>query len=142
METSSATVEELAGRLRLAVTRTARRLRTEAGGALTPTLTAALATVANHGPLSPSELARREGVQRPTATKLAARLEAEGLIARREDADDGRSFSLELTGEGRRVLAELRARKDTFLAERLEALGPQDHAVLSRAARLLEDLLA
>jgi DNA-binding MarR family transcriptional regulator len=134
-------VDELAGRLRLAVTRTARRLRTEAGGPLTPTLTAALATIANHGPLTPSELARREGVQRPTVTKLVARLVEAGYVARTEVAGDGRSCLLATTRQGDRVLAEIRARKDTFLAERLDALAPQDHAVLARAARLLEGLL-
>ncbi len=132
----------LAGELRLAVTRTARRLRMQAGGALTPTLTAALATVARHGPLTPSELARREGVQRPTATKLVARLEDEGFIARTEDVSDGRSFVVAATEEGRAVLAEMRARKDEFLAERLDALPAADQAVLARAARLLEGMLA
>ena len=84
-------VSALAAHLRLAVARTARRLRQEAGGGLSPTLTAALATVERHGPLTPSELAARERVQRPTATKLVARLEADGLVARTADPTDGRS---------------------------------------------------
>ena len=142
METKSVPTTELAGELRLAVTRTARRLRLQAGGPLSPTLTAALATVANHGPLTPSELARREGVQRPTATKLVAKLEAENYVVRAEDVHDGRSFVIAITAEGSAVLAEMRARKDVFLAERLEALAPADHAVLSRAAKLLEEMLA
>ena len=82
------TTPDLAVRLRLAITRTARRLRMQAGGIeLSPTLTAALATVANHGPLTPlSELARREGVQRPTATKLVERARpAEGYVVRTEE---------------------------------------------------------
>lgn len=133
--------EELAGELRLAVTRTARRLRLQAGGPLSPTLTAALATVANHGPLTPSELAKREGVQRPTATKLVAKLEAEGYVVRTEDVFDGRSFVIALSDAGRDVLAEMRARKDVYLAERLDALPAEDHAVLARAAKLLEGLL-
>jgi len=140
MATTSDT-EELAGELRLAVTRTARRLRLQAGGRLSPTLTAALATVANHGPLTPSELARREGVQRPTATKLVAKLEQEGYVARTEDVFDGRSFVIAMTDAGRDVLAEMRARKDVYLAERLEALPAADHAVLARAAKLLEGML-
>ena len=141
METKSIAVEELAGQLRLAVTRTARRLRTEAGGPLTPTLTAALATVANHGPLTPSELARRECVQRPTATKLVAKLEEQGLVVRTEAMEDGRSFVIAVSDEGNAVLTEIRARKNTFLAERLDSLPADDHAVLARAAQLLEGLL-
>ena len=61
--------------------RTARRLRQEAGGELSPSLTAALSTVERHGPLTPSEVAARERIQRPTATRVLARLEEEGLIA-------------------------------------------------------------
>ena len=141
METKSAPVAELAGQLRLAVTRTARRLRREGGGELTASLTAALASVANHGPLTPSELARREGVQRPTATKLVAKLEAAGLVGRTGALEDGRSFVIAVTDEGRAVLAAIRARKDSYLAGRLEALPEKDRAVLARAAQLLEELL-
>ena len=65
------TISGLAAHLRIAVARTARRLRQEVGG-LSPTLTAALATVDHHGPLTPSELAQRERVQRPTATRVLA----------------------------------------------------------------------
>ena len=49
-----------AARLRMAIVRTARRLRQEAAAeatGLTPTSTAALATIERHGPLTPSELA-------------------------------------------------------------------------------------
>src|SRR5262245_62722574 len=66
---------ELAARLRLAITRTARRLRQEAGTDLSPSQTAALATIDSNGPLTPSELASLERVQRPTATRIVARLE-------------------------------------------------------------------
>jgi DNA-binding MarR family transcriptional regulator len=131
----------LAVQLRLAITRTARRLRQEAGGALSPTLTSALSTVAGHGPLTPSELATRERIRRPTVTRLVNRLEAEGLIARTADPSDGRSALLSLTGDGKALLGELRTRKDAYLAHRLRALPPADRATLARAAQLLEQLL-
>ena len=47
---STTTNAELAARLRLSVTRTARRLRQEAGTDLSPSLQAALATIERHGP--------------------------------------------------------------------------------------------
>jgi Transcriptional regulators len=131
----------LAARLRLAIARTARRLRQEAGGGLSPTLTSALATVDRHGPLTPSELAARERIQRPTATRLVAKLEGDGLIARTADPVDGRSFLVALTPEGKTLLHELRTRKDAFLAERLRKLPAEDRATLARAAELLEGLL-
>ena len=131
----------LAPRLRLAVARTARRLRQEAGGALSPTLTAALATVDRHGPLTPSELASRERVQRPTATRLIAKLEEQGLVGRTADPADRRSSLIALTPEGKALLHEVRTRKDAFLAERLRRLSAEDRATLRRAAEILEEVL-
>lgn len=130
----------LAARLRPALTRTARRMRQEAGG-LTPTLAAALATVERHGPLTPSELADRERVKRPTATRLVARLEADGLVGRTPDPDDRRSCLISATPEARRLLREIRGRKDAYLARRLAALSPEDRAALDRAADVLERML-
>lgn len=131
----------LAPRLRLAVARTARRLRQEAGGGLTPTLTAALATVDRHGPLTPSELAARERIQRPTATRLIAKLEEQGLVARTGDPEDRRSSLIAPTAEGKALLHEIRNRKDAFLADRLRRLSAEDRATLRRAAELLEEVL-
>jgi DNA-binding MarR family transcriptional regulator len=116
-------------------------LRQEAGGGLSPTLYAALATISRHGPLMPSELASRERIQRPTATRLIGRLETAGLVARSQDPADGRSSLISLTDEGGALLEELRTRKDAFLAQRLRRLPAEDRAVLARAAELLEQLL-
>src|SRR4051794_31582284 len=128
---------ELAPRLRMAIMRSARRLRQEAGGALSPSQGAALATVARHGPLTPSELALREKIQRPTATRVLARLEETGLVARAADPGDRRPSLLPAPPAGAALLEEQRTRKDAFLSERLEALGPADRATLERAAALL-----
>jgi DNA-binding MarR family transcriptional regulator len=132
---------DLAGRLRLAVTRTARRLRQEAGAGLSPSLTAALATVDRHGPLTPSELAARERVQRPTATRIVARLEEEGLVGRTADPDDGRSSLVAVSAEDRALLQAVRTQKDAYLARRLATLSADERATLAAAATLLERLL-
>jgi DNA-binding MarR family transcriptional regulator len=136
-----APAEDLAPRLRLSLTRTARRLRQESGSLLSPSLTAALATVERHGPMTPSDLAARERVQRPTATRLLARLEDEGLVSRTPDPTDGRCSLVSLTPEGRALLEGLRTRKTAYLARRLEGLRAEDRAVLARAADLLEAML-
>lgn len=140
MRTTLAT-PDLAGRLRLVIARTARRMRQEAGGGLSPTMTAALATIERHAPLTPSELATRERIQRPTVTRLLARLEAEKLVERTPDPDDGRSSLVAPTDAGRALLAELRTRKTAYLARRLDGLPTEDRAVLERAAGILEDML-
>lgn len=131
----------LAVRLRHAVARTARRMRQEAGGGLSPTSAAALATIQRHPHLTPSELAARERIQRPTATRLIANLEAEGLIERMIDPADRRSSMLSLTAKGDELLEDIRTRKDAFLADRLRRLSAEDRATLERAAELLEKLV-
>jgi DNA-binding MarR family transcriptional regulator len=132
---------EAASRLRLAITRTARRMRQEAGTDLSPSLTAALATIERHGPLTPSELAKAENIQRPTATRIAASLEAEGLIARARDPNDGRASLLSVSPRGRDLLRRLRKRKNAYLSRRLRELDPADVEALERAAEVLERML-
>ena len=132
---------ELAPRLRLAITRTARRLRQEAGSELGPSQSAALATIERHGPLSPSELAERERIKRPTATRILGHLEDAGLVARVRDPGDGRCSILSITREGTALLRRLRARKTAYLAQHLSELPPADLAALSRAADVLERVL-
>ena len=135
------TAQELAATLRPALTRTARRLRQEGGADLSPSLSAALATIARRGPLSPSELAAHERVQRPTATRVAARLEELGLVTKTSDADDGRVRRLAVSDAGTALLEASRARKDAWLTRGLDRLAPDDRLALSRAAALLERLL-
>src|SRR4051794_36872661 len=124
--TSQLSTAELAGRLRLAIVRTSRRLRQQAlggeGGEISPTLSAALATVDVHGPLTPSELAERERVKRPTATRTIASLEAKGLLARTPDPSDGRASIVATTAEGRAQMKRLRTRKNAYLANRIRDL--------------------
>ena len=119
----------------------ARRLRQEAGAGLSPSQTAALATIERHGPLTPSELAERERVQRPTVTRVLARLEEAGLVERAADPQDRRSCLVTVSADGRALLDEVRARKDAFLARRIDALEPADRAALERAAAILEGML-
>ena len=132
---------ELASQLRHAIARAARRLRQESGTDLSASLTAALATIERHGPLTPSELAARERVRRPTVTRVVYRLEEAGLVTRAPDPTDGRSALLTVAPAGRALLAAARTRKDAFLSERLDSLSVEDRATLERAAALLEGLL-
>jgi DNA-binding MarR family transcriptional regulator len=132
---------DLAVRLRLVIARTARRLRQEAGEELSPSQAAALATIDRHGPLTPSEFAVRERIQRPTATRVIARLEETGLVDRTQDPADRRSFVVSLTPAGRELLARVRTRKNAYLARRLRDLDADERATLDRAAAILERVL-
>ena len=134
---------ELAAQLRLAIVRMARRLRQEASsiGEASPTLLAALATVERDGPLTPSALAERERIKRPTATRVVARLEAAGLVTRTPDPLDGRVARVAITAAGRTLLKRIRTRKNQYLAKRLRELEPAELATLEQAAELIERLL-
>jgi len=146
METTQPTVVEIASRLRFAIVRTARRLRQEANaaegkGLLSPTLTAALGTINAHGPLTPSELADRERVRRPTATRIVSSLGELGLVSRTPDPSDGRASLVATTAEGRALLIRLRKRKNAYLARRMRNLDADEVATLECAAEILERML-
>ena len=135
---------DAAAQLRLGIVRTARRLRQEAAAeasGLTPTSTAALATIERHGPLTPSELALLERVQRPTVTRTLGCLEREGLIGRTPDPADGRSALVSVNAAGRERLRRLRGRKNAYLAKRMREMPAADVATLERAAEILEGML-
>jgi DNA-binding MarR family transcriptional regulator len=132
---------QLAAHLRLALARAARRLRQEAGADLSPSLTSALSSIEAHGPITPSELAACERVQRPTVTRVLARLVEMGLIERAADPADGRCTLISISSSGRDLLRDVRTRKDAFLSERLRDLSAEDRAVLERASAVLERLL-
>jgi DNA-binding MarR family transcriptional regulator len=140
METTLDTTD-IAARLRFVIVRLARRLRQEAGDDLSPTMVAALATIERVGPLTPSELAENERVRRPTATRVVAKLEQEGLITKAADPTDGRVCLLSASPEGRRLLKRLRKRKNAYLSRRLREVQADELETLERAAEILEGLL-
>lgn len=140
-QTKNQTDRQTADQLRLAITRTARRLRQEAGGGLSPTVIATLASIERNKVVTPGELARIEGVQRPTMTRAIHRLAEAGLIERNQDPEDGRSSLISLSGEGHRYLVEHRSRKSAWLANLIEEMPQEDADTLARAAEILSSAL-
>jgi DNA-binding MarR family transcriptional regulator len=141
LSSKETSLTESAAKLRMAIVRTARALRQEAAeeaSGLTPTSTAALASIDRHGPLTPSELAEIERVKRPTVTRTLACLEQEGLVERTPDPADGRSSLVSVNGAGRERLRRLRGRKNAYLARRMRDLPADEVETLERAAEILE----
>jgi DNA-binding MarR family transcriptional regulator len=141
--TSTPTVDvvvDVAGRLRISVTRLARLMRQGDNTGLTPTLAAALATIWREGPLTLGELAAAEQVAPPTITKVVGKLEAQGLVARIPDADDRRVCRVALTDAGRHHVEAVRTRRTAWLAARLAELPPGDLDRLVAAVDVLEHL--
>ena len=97
-------------------------------------------TARNAG-LTPSELAKAEHIQRPTATRLLAGLSDKGLVTRAADPTDGRCSIVSTTPEGKAMLKHLRGRKNAYLAKRMKDLSDDDVAALERAAEILERVL-
>jgi DNA-binding MarR family transcriptional regulator len=134
--------EELATRLRVAVTRLNRKLRQQALAGLSPAQASALGTVNRLGSPTLGELAATEQVQPPTVTRLVTTLESAGLVARETDGADRRVVRVRITAEGRRNLARIRSLKNAFLTRRLAALDPAEKAQAEDLTRLLEHLVA
>jgi DNA-binding MarR family transcriptional regulator len=134
--------EELATRLRVAVTRLNRKLRQQALAGLSPAQASALGTLNRLGSPTLGELAAAEQVQPPTATRLVTTLERAGLVARETDGDDRRVVRVRITAEGRRNLQRIRTLKNAYLTRRLAALDPPERAQADSLTRLLEHLVA
>lgn len=130
----------LAARLRLGVTRLARRLRQESEAGFTPSMLSALASVGYRGPLTMRDLCEAEQVQPPTMTRIVAALLEAGFVTREPDPEDGRVAWVAVTAEGRRHLDRIRRRKEEYLARRLRSLPPRDLEALEAAAAVLERL--
>ena len=137
---ASADTAALAARLRLSATRLARRLRQQSDAGLSPSQLSALAAVERHGPLTLGVLADHEGVAPPSITKVVAKLEAAGLVARRPDDDDKRVAWVSVTDDGQAQLAAIRRRKDAWLAARIAELDADQRARLADALDVLEAL--
>jgi len=136
-ERAATDIAALASQLRIAVARTARTLRREAGEGITPTLMCALATIEHHGPMTVGALADHERVTKPTVTRTVHALVDQGLVVRTGDLDDGRVAWLTLSADGRRLVQRVRRRKDEYLARRLRGLEPAEIEALQRAADVL-----
>lgn len=132
--------DHLASTLRLSVMRLSRRMRQERSSTLTPTQLAALATLDRHGAMTLGELAAHERVQPPSMTRVVAHLSRAGLVDRGNHPGDGRQVIAKITEAGRELLAADRLRRDEWLAERLDALGPDEIEALRRAAPVLDSL--
>ena len=133
---------ELASRLRLGVTRLARRLRQQAEPGLSPSLLSALSSIDRAGTMTIGELSAVEQVQPPTMTRIVAALVEAGLVVREPDPADRRVAWVRVTPEGAKLLQRSRKRKDVYLAKQLRALEPHELAVLDEATGIVERLVA
>jgi DNA-binding MarR family transcriptional regulator len=86
------------------------------------------------------ELASRAALSKQSMTALVAACEAEGLVERRRDPDDGRAYRVRLTRRGRRFQRTAEAILAELDAEILELLGRRQRDALIAALRGLMHL--
>jgi DNA-binding MarR family transcriptional regulator len=132
---------EAAARLRVAVARLARQLRQDSPGGLSPSQWSALAMVEEKQSLRIGDLAEREGVSAPTATRLVASLEEAGLLARTTDPADRRTAYVALTDAGREKIEWARGVRTASLVQRISAMPEADVRRLLELLPLLESFL-
>ena len=119
--------ELVAEALRPILLRLARELRSETEQLGVTARQVTLLWLVKRSPgLSLAELAAEEGITPPALSAHVDRLEAAGLIERLRSTDDRRRVGLRLTDKGERLLRRVRARRTTWLTERLDALGPAE----------------
>jgi DNA-binding MarR family transcriptional regulator len=122
-----------------AVLRLAREMRLAAedgdlrGGALS-----LLATLQRDGAMSAVELARRQGLQPQSLTRLLARLDRDGLIGRSVDSADARRHVIQISAQGTAALMRQMVRRRDWLAARIaDRLDDAEQARLMEAAALM-----
>ena len=132
----------VANDLRPVLLRLARELRkeTEQLGVTSRQVTL-LWLVRGHPGMSLRELAAEEGISAPALSGHVDRLEKAGLLERIRDESDRRRVALTLTAEGERLLKRVRARRTTWLTERLRGLEDSEVAAIEAAIEPLGRLL-
>ena len=93
------------------------------------------------GPRTVSELAAAERIRPQSMAQTVSELEADGLVTRRPDPDDGRRALVELTAQGLGVLQADRRQREGWLAQAIaEGFSPQEQDILDEAVPLLRRL--
>jgi len=141
MPTATTLDLEQIARLRLAVARLSRRLRSvPAGQGMTPTQLSVLAAAVRHGSVRLADLASSEGINPTMLSRIVAKLDGEGLLAREADPGDARVAVVSATAAGRRRHERIKAERTAALAAVVAELDPKSVQALVAATPALEEL--
>ena len=136
------THEQVASELRPVLLRLARELRKETEQLGVTARQATLLWLVKRRPgLSLAELAAEEGISAPAMSGHIDRLERAGLLERVRSSEDRRRVGLRLTEEGARVMRNIRARRTTWLTDRVRILEPSELAAIDAAIPALMRLV-
>ena len=104
-----------------------RRLGTD----LSRTELEALRRVDDLGPIAVTKVAEVLGLSLAATSRMLARLDGDGYVARRRDPDDGRVTRYATTSAGRRVRAQFQSSTQDEVAAVLAGWGPGDRERLA-----------
>ena len=131
-----------ASRLRIAIFRLARRMRTQrAVDSMSDGQFAVLAALKVHGPHTLGELAERERVSAPSMNRTVNCLQESGYIVRGADERDGRKVVISLTPEGEAVVEETARRRDAWVEASLAQLTARERETLEAAAEIMQRMV-
>ncbi len=134
--------QQVASELRPVLLRLSRELRKETEQLGVTARQATLLWLVKRSPgLSLAELAAEEGISPPALSGHVDRLENAGLLERVRSTEDRRRVGLRLTEEGARLMRRIRARRTTWLADRLGGLEPSELSAVEAAVPALKRLL-
>jgi len=129
----------LASDLRVVLGQLMRRLRSEHRFSLSHGTV--LGRLDREGPQSVSQLAASERIRPQSMAQTVGELESAGLVIREPDPSDGRRALVDLTTEGRVVLAADRRQREGWLARGIEeSFSRREQKVLAEALGLLRRL--
>ncbi len=134
---------DTASRLRVAIGRLSRRLRTTTAGSaagLTPTRISVLLTVVRDGPIRLSELASVESLNPTMLSRAISALVEAGLLARISDDGDRRAAWVQATPEGTTLARRMRRERTDAVGGALEKLAPEERRLIEQALPALEAL--
>jgi DNA-binding MarR family transcriptional regulator len=132
---------QFAAELRLVLSRLNRKLRVRAASGLTPSQSSIIATLAAAGPLHLGELARREAVTAPSASRAVDGLVELKLVQRMADPDDARRRAVALTQRGHAAAANGDDAATRLLAEALHRRTVSQSRALQEALPVLQALV-
>jgi DNA-binding MarR family transcriptional regulator len=133
----------MAARLRTAIGRLSRRLRTTAAAreaGLTPTGISVLLSVTRSGLARMADLAESEGINPTMLSRVVSDLAAGGLVERVSDADDRRAAWVSITRKGKRLAERMRAERTEAVNAAMRGLSPEDRRQIESALPALEAL--
>lgn len=113
--------------------------RTSAGSAQDKSVIALLAHLQSVGPLRAADLAEHACLDPSTVSRHLRALEADGLLVRTPDPDDGRATQLQVTTKGQQIVEETRAQRLAMIGDALEGWSERDVATLTRLTRRLAE---